>query len=249
MSFSVNVESYPELLGMLPAVMEWNGVDSAVYHYGDYEWIPSGTTGWVTFNQEFTLTESDATTLKVIFYYYPQGSPKAAGYLFMDDISLESTNLLSNGGFEDAATSPWNTANGGTVAVSTTVFSGSQSAKFDFPAADNAWINQQFSISPADAAKTYILSFTVNTEAHPELLGILPVVGEWGAANGWTWHNGDYKWIQANTAGWVTYSQEIDLTDSEASSLWVGFKFYPQGSPTKVAGSVLLDAISLVEAP
>ena len=90
LSFSANVEAagYTELLGIRPTLMEWDGINPATYHFGDFEWIASGTTGWQTYSQEFTTTIANPTVFQVLFYYAPQGDPKVAGSVLMDDISL-----------------------------------------------------------------------------------------------------------------------------------------------------------------
>ena len=86
-SFSVNVEAtgFSDDLGIRPSLGEWNQNTPIEYQFGDIEWVAPGTIGWVTFTQEFTLSQADGTYLKPILYFYPTGT---AGSLLMDDISL-----------------------------------------------------------------------------------------------------------------------------------------------------------------
>lgn len=161
-------------------------------------------------------------------------------------------NLVVNGGFEDATISPWVGDNGGAVSISTaSANSGSQSGQVDFPAADNANIYHNNSITPADRLLTYTFSFSANVEAagYSEILGIRPALGEWNGVTPIAYQFGDIEWITAGTTGWVTFSQEFTLSQADGTLVQPRLYYYPQGGTPKVAGSVLMDDVSLTVIP
>ena len=162
---------------------------------------------------------------------------------------VAQANLIVNGGFEDAPTSPWVAANGAVLSINTaSANSGSQSGQIDFPDYDLANIYQNISIVPADRLLTYTLSFSVNVEGYSELIGILPAMGEWNSVDPITFQFGTHEWIAAGTTGWQTFSQDFTLSQADGTLVQPKFYFYPQGDP-KAAGSLLMDDISMTVVP
>lgn len=150
-------------------------------------------------------------------------------------------DLITNGGFEELAITPWSAGGiGGAVSISATARGGSQSAQYDFPASGLININQNVAIDPEDRLLTYTLTCSVNVEGYSEVFGIRPTIIERGgsAVN----HFGAQKWITAGTQGWVRVQQDFVMTKADATSFDVLFYFY-QGGGT--AGSVLIDDVSL----
>ena len=159
-------------------------------------------------------------------------------------------NLITNGGFE-SGTGSWAIDGGATgLGINTTIAnSGSQSGEFGFPNVDLSGLKQAITITAADRQKTYELSFSVNLDAvgYEEGMGIRAYVAEGTSASNWTdWHDGGFEWIPKGTTGWNTYTREFTTISDSATHYLVLFKYYPwAGDAGKVAGSVLMDDISL----
>ena len=182
---------------------------------------------------------------------YAFSNSKVATY---DNIALEVLgepsatslhNLLVNGGFEDATVNPWTAANGASVGLTNAARNGIQSGRVGFPSADDSQLTQDIAVTPAECTNTYTLTFSAKVEGYPEQLGIMPAVMESDGVNPAAYHFGDIEWIAAGTTGWRTFTQDFTMTDTDATTFQVLFYYYPQGGPPKVAGSVLMDDISL----
>ena len=163
------------------------------------------------------------------------------------DFTVQTTNLLANGGFEEATNTSWIADGGASIEIGNMARNGSQSAQISFPATSSPIpnIKQSISITPEDRLKTYTLRFSVKVEGYPESLGIRPTVMEWNGVDPAEYHFGEIEWIAGGTTGWVTFRQDFVMTEVDATLFQVILYFYPQGDPM-AAGSVLIDDVMLL---
>lgn len=158
--------------------------------------------------------------------------------------------LIVNGGFEDdpVDTTPWSVENGAAVSISTaSANSGTQSGQVDFPTTDLANLSQGFFFAEEDRLKTFTFSFSVNVEAtgFSGDLGIRLSLGEWNQSSPITAQHGDIEWVAPGATGWITFSQDFTLSQTDGTYLKPMLHFYPNGT----AGSVLVDDVSYVDIP